>query len=189
MTDNIDSNTGFTERAYKTSEIATMIGIAVPTVRKYAQSLESKGYTFLRGQATGQHQARLFIEKDVMALRYLKDIREKSNITVEQATNIVAERFNEKAIPPIRSSDIQHSEQSDKQYSELKELVHKQNELIKGLAERLDQQQEYITNSIKERDRVLMQSLKEIMESKKQIATAETEAEKKKGFFARVFGK
>src|SRR5690625_2237078 len=56
---------------------------------------------------------------------------------------------------------------------ELKVLVHNQNELIKGLAGRLDKQQEYINNSIKERDN-------ESLEAQKQIAIKE----EKRGFFA-----
>lgn len=181
---NSSNDIDYTERAYQTSEIATMLDIAVPTVRKYAQSLEGKGYVFLKGRGTGKHQARLFVEKDVNALRYLKDIREKGNMTVEQATNIVTERFNGGVIQRVRSNDIQYNEQVDKRHSELKEMVHKQTDLIGELSKKLDQQQNYISESIKERDRVLMQSLNEIMESKKQIT-----AEGKKGFFARLFNK
>jgi len=51
------------------------------------------------------------------------------------------------------------------------------NDLIKGLTE----QQTYIDNSLKERDKLLMQSINELMESKRQAA-AEKE-EEKKGFF------
>lgn len=185
MKGHIHSDIEYTERAYTTSEVATMLDIAVPTVRKYSQSLESKGYTFLKGKGTGQHQARLFIESDVTALRYLKDIREKSNMTVDQATSIVIERFGKGAIQPIRSNDIQHNEQSDKRYNELKELIQQQNDLIQGLTDKVDKQQGYINERLKERDRILMQSINEMLDSKKQIE-APTE---KKGFFARLFNK
>src|SRR5699024_2723987 len=178
----INNDIEYTERAYTTSEVATMIGIAVPTVRKYAQSLESQGYMFIRTKGTGKHQARLFVEKDVTALRYLKDIREKSNMTVDQATSIVIERFGKGAIQSVRDNDAAKIQPYNKQYNELKDLIQQQNELIKDLADRLDQQQEYIES--RERDRVLMQSLNEIMETKKQIATS-----KKKCLFARVFNK
>lgn len=181
----IYSDTEYIERAYQTSEVATMLDLAVPTVRKYSQILENKGYTFLRGKGTGQHQARLFIEKDIKALRYLKDIREKGNMTVDQATSIVIERFGKGAIQPIRSNDIQHIDDSDKRYNELKELMQQQSELIQGLTDKVDKQQEYINERLKERDRLLMQSINEMLDSKKQI---EAPAEKK-GFFSRLFNK
>ena len=179
------SDTEHIERAYQTSEVASMLGLAVPTIRKYSQILESKGYVFLKGKGTGQHQARLFIESDVTALRYLKDIREKSNMTVDQATSIVIERFGKGAIQPIRSNDIQHIDDSDKRYNELKELIQQQSELIQDLSDKVDKQQEHINERLKERDRLLMQSINEMLDSKKQIE-APTE---KKGFFSRLFNK
>lgn len=81
----IYSDVEYTERAYQTSEVAKMLDQTVPTIRKYSQTLESKGYVFLKGKGTGQHQARLYIEKDIAALRYLKDILEKSNMTVRSS--------------------------------------------------------------------------------------------------------
>lgn len=182
------NDTEYTERAYSTSEVATMLDIAVPTVRKYAQSLEGKGYVFLKTKGTGKHQARLFVEKDITALRFLKDIRNKGNTTVEQATSIVIERFGKGAIQSVRGDDTGEIMQYEGQYNpnEIKELIQEQNELIKKLTERLDEQQTYIDQSIKERDQALMQSMNELLESRKQIAAEE---EKKKGFFARLFNK
>ena len=60
-------------------------------------------------------------------------------------------------------------------------------DLIEELTERLDEQQTYIDDSLKERDKLLMQSINELMESKRQAA-AEKE-EEKKGFFSRIFNK
>lgn len=50
--------------------------------------------------------------------------------------------------------------------------------MIEELTKRLDQQQEYINERLKVRDRLLMQSLDEKMEAQRQIAAAE----EKKGF-------
>jgi ABC-type nitrate/sulfonate/bicarbonate transport system substrate-binding protein len=60
-------------------------------------------------------------------------------------------------------------------------LTHPQ--LIKELFERLKQQQEYINNKIEERDKLLMQSINEIIKNKQQ-STAKKE---KKGFLAKLF--
>lgn len=56
---------------------------------------------------------------------------------------------------------------------------------IKLLTEKLDQQQGDRSNSIKGRDKKLMQTFNEIMDSKNELS----EVENKKGLFARLFGK
>src|SRR5699024_1784156 len=119
----INNDIEYTERAYTTSEVATMIGIAVPTVRKYAQSLESQGYLFIRTKATGKHQASVFVEKDIKALRYLKYIREKSNMTVDKATSIVIEHIGKEAIQNVRDNDAAKIQPYNKQYNELTYLI------------------------------------------------------------------
>jgi DNA-binding transcriptional MerR regulator len=77
---------------------------------------------------------------------------------------------------------------------EIKEYLVNQEQFNKSLMERLHQAE----RGTLERDKLLMQSLKETMESKKQIAAAnenqdinqDTNPDKqKKGFFARFFGK
>lgn len=187
---NIDM--GYTERAYTTSETATMLNMAVPTIRKYSQSLERAGYTFLKGKGTGSHQSRLFLEKDLSALRYLKDMREKGSMTVEQATSVVVTKFKEEAIQPIRSNDIQYNDLNDERYDSLISLIEKQNEMINQLSDQLSQQQDYIDKRLdeqerrgNERDQALMQSINESLETQKQLAASK----KKKGFFAKLFGK
>lgn len=188
--DNIDSNTEYTERAYQTREIATMLDMAVPTVRKYSQSLERAGYEFIKTKGTGKQRARLFIEKDVSVLRYLKQLRENSNITVDEAVSIVIDKFGKGAIQAIRHSDTAENEQHDKQYDELLGLIQKQNEMIQGLYDRLDKQDQYINESINKRDQNIMQLMNDMSEQKQIAATEEgNESKKDKGFFAKLFGK
>src|SRR5690625_580531 len=188
ITSNINNDMDYTERAYTTSEIATMLDIAVPTVRKYAQSLERANYVFIKGKEKGKHPSRLFIESDIMALRYLIQLRSNSNITDDEAVSIVISKYGKGSIQSIRSNDIAEVQPYGEQYNELKELIHKQNEIIQNLAKQLDKQQEYIDNKINDRDKELMQSISELMENKKQIAAAE-QAEAKRGFLSKLFNK
>lgn len=181
----LKNDIGYTEKAYQTSEVAIMLDIAVPTVRKYAQNLERKGYTFIKTKGTGMHQARLFVEKDIMALRYLKDVREQSNLTVDRATSIVIDRFGRGSIQSVSGNDTLLHLQHDKQYTELKELMHRQTEMIGDLSKRLDKQQDYISRRLEERDRLLIQTLRESLETKKQTALPTF----KKNFFSRLFSK
>ncbi|GAB4074576.1 hypothetical protein GCM10028778_20790 [Barrientosiimonas marina] len=192
---NTEDNMEYTEKAYATGEVATMLDISVPAVRKYAQILESKGYTFIRSKKKGKYQARLFVEKDVTALRYLKEIRSKGNTTVDQATSIVIERFGKGAIQAVRGGDTEQSQQYEGQYTneDVVNLIKQQNELIKDLSERLDEQQEYINTRLKERDQALLQTLDDKLETRKQLASTQESEEanesSKPGFFARLFGK
>lgn len=189
----IGNDTEYTERAYQTSEVATMLDIAVPTVRKYAQSLESKGYIFIKGQGTGKHQTRLFLEKDIMALRFLKEIREENKITVDRATSIVIERFGKGAIQTVRSYDIPHREHYGEQYMELKEIIFKLTEKLdkqqKHFDKRLDQQQEYFDKRLLERNQALTQVMNESLETRKQIAAIKEEEKQKKSFWRKIFNK
>ena len=181
----MESNTDYNERAYTTSELAGMLGIAVPTVRKYAQSLERAGYVFIKGKGKGKHPSRLFVENDIMAFRYIIQLRSNSNITVDESVSIVINKFGKGAIQSIRHDDTANIKPYEAPYSELKELIQEQNELIKGFSERLDKQETYINETLKERDKLLINTMNELMDSKKQIATTE----QKKGFFARLFSK
>lgn len=69
----------------------------------------------------------------------------------------------------------------DSDIKSLSEIIHKQNELIRELTNRLDEKQK----RIEERDKILMHSINELLEIKRQISVAE----KKKGFFKKLFRK
>jgi len=170
------SNAEYTENAYHTKEVPTMLNMPVPTVRTYSQELEKAGYEFLKTKVTGKHQARLYVEKDVTALRYLLSLREKSNIKVSEAVSIVIDKLGAGAIQDIRSNDIPENKGYEKQYNELKEMIQHQNELIKGLYERLDEQEQYINNHITN-------------EQPKQIESEQEQQpeEKAKGFWSKLF--
>lgn len=174
----MENDTNFNEKAYTTSEIATMLDMAVPTVRKYSQSLERGGYVFIKGKGKGKHPSRLFIQNDITAFRYLKQLRENSNITVDEASSIVISKFGKGAIQTIRHDNTGEKDKYDKQYDDLKSLIqqqtetiNKQNDLIERLTDRLDQQHEQI------------QSIKD-----SQLLLTENET-KKRSFFQRIFNK
>ena len=169
-----------TEKAYSSKDIALMVDIAVPTVRKYAQALEKAGYEFIKSEAG----ARVFVERDAMAIRYLKEVREKTNISVEQASNVVLTRFENKPIQGVAPPDTEEKEQYEKRFEELEKKLEQQNEIIKQLAQTIDERD-------KKRDEIVMQNIREIQETKQLLleTAAEKEEEKKRGFFARLFGK
>ena len=188
IVDDTDNDIGVAKETYLTSEVSDMLGMANTTIRKYSQSLESKGYSFLKGQGTGSRQARLYTDKDITVLRYLKEIREETNITVERATSLVVERFGRgttQSMLPEKRSNNNELEQYGRQYEELQqtvnkqsELLFKQNELILNLTERLENQEEYISEQIN-------QKINEANKSNKQISGPKDER-KNIGWIARI---
>lgn len=76
---------------------------------------------------------------------------------------------------------------------EIKEALKAQTEFNKLLVEKLEQQEQYIKESIERRDAQLMESIRAMQEERKLMietaAAAAAEKEEKKGFFARLFGK
>lgn len=170
------------DQNYSSGDVATMIGIGATTVRKYALQLEKEGYHFSRSS----NNARLFTSEDIMAVRYLKELREKTNITVEQAAAIVCEKF-----APRNDSLSQEKidkKSNDQDFNELKQLIHQQNELLENLVQLLNRQQQYIDDQLMIRDRSLMHSINEKLEAQKlAAATEEAEITEKQSLFSKVF--
>jgi|SRR5690606_14595421 len=169
-------------KVYSPSDIAELLNIKLPTLRKYSIMLEERGYNIARNS----QNHRYYQDKDIITLRKVITAS-KSGITLDEAIrNIVSIEQHNSYTNDIDNADTPNN--SD--IKELKELVYKQNELIKGLAARLDEQQQYIDKRLEERDRLLMQTMKETLEAKKQIASTEAAEEKeenKKGFWSKLF--
>lgn len=192
------------EKAYTTKEISLALDIGTSTLRKWCLALEENGYEFLRTE----NQKRLFVERDLVALRYFQKLVQGENFSLENAAKVVTSRYkgeaSESRTPSVlpenemkeqdfersfeRSFDLiqQLLEKAERQEQFNQELLRFNRELI----QRLEEQQKYIEESLKKRDELLMQSLKESMETRKMIAAAKEEDEKKKkGFWSRLFGK
>lgn len=166
-------------KVYSPSDIAELLNIKLPTLRKYSIMLEERGYNIERNS----QNHRYYQDKDVITLRKVITAS-KSGITLDEAIrNVVSIEQHDTYTNDISNADTPNN--SD--IKELKELVYNQNELIKSLAVRLDEQQKYIDKRLEERDRLLMQTMKETLEAKKQIASTEQQEEKKKGFWSKLF--
>lgn len=181
----MENDMNYTEKVYSTKEAAEILDMAVPTVRKYVVEMEKNDYTVLRSKAN----YRMFTEKDVMAIRYFNELREKSNIKVEQAARIVIEKFGTGSLydvrPPYTEEQTLYNTQHGDEIAELKEMV-------QSLSDKVEQQQYYIEQSLKARDEKLMETLREMQETKKLEQSPEkqdTDPDRKRGFFARLFKK
>jgi DNA-binding transcriptional MerR regulator len=165
------------------SDVCTLLGIKESTLRKYALILKDAGYEF-HVNDKGQ---RGYFEKDVIVLKRFLEIKQNRDMTLEQAAEAVMAWVQQSNVAVSVIDRNRETERYNDDIKALKEMVAQQNELLKELMMRLDQQQKYIEESLKKRDELLMQSLKESMETRKMIAAAKEE--KKKGFWLRLFGK
>jgi DNA-binding transcriptional MerR regulator len=165
-------NNDFTtfEKALTSKDIAAMVGIAESTVRKYAAALEDAGYPFTKDGA-GEKAPRIFTEGDAMVMRHLKDLREKTNIPVEQAAQLISSKHPKGMTQVAAFDDIAQkadlnmiinsiNERHDERYTALEEKVNVLLEFNKALLERLEERE----NSL--------QNLTEIVTEQKSISAA-----------------
>lgn len=166
------------EKAYTTKEIATLLDMAISTVRKYSQHLEKAGYIITKTES----KARIFTAYDMMVLRYLKDLRDKTNITVDQATNIVIERFGKEPVQTETTENTAVIMQYEKRCKEMQIKLNEHTELIKLLSARLEETEKQ--NNV--RDDIVIQSLKKLAGMMKLVIKENSE---KKSWFSRLLNK
>lgn len=168
------------------SDVATLLGIKESTLRKYALILQDAGYQF----NTNDKGQRAYFDRDVTVLRRLIDIKKSPDMTLEQSANAVMAWLEQSNVSLRVMTDNKEKERYDSDIKELREVIAQQSKLLEELVKKMDQQQKYIDTRLEERDRLLMESIRESQEERKallQIAAAQEE--KKKGLFSRLFGR
>lgn len=100
------------ELAYATKEVAEKVGIAKPTVRKYAQMLEEHSYQFIKNG-----DRRVFVDADIEAMQKMK-VSEKIELTAKELARKQKENIENKSnIENDLDITIQHVSPSDTTYS------------------------------------------------------------------------
>lgn len=199
-------------KEYSTKDIANIVGIATPTVRKYAQALEKAGYTFIKND----QGFRIFSDNDVQIFERIKEMSNDTGMPVDRiASMLVSEQKND-ASDPIRiesevatplENELKMIDESDigridRQYEALLKE-------IQELKQMLIAQQKYIDERLNTRDELLLQSIRALQEQKRamiegtqkqekvtlEIAattedkTTKDKRTKKRGWLSRIFGK
>lgn len=146
-------------KVYSPHEISELLGIRDSTLRKYSILLESNGYQFQRNK---QNQ-RWYNDNDVIALRKLVTLKDNGDMSLKECAEAVCLWVKgEDVTQPstvTHDGEQRHSNQVA-DIGELKELIHKQNELIAELMQRLEKE----TAARIETERKLFEKLKEISE-------------------------
>lgn len=181
-----DRMDGTIEKAYTTKEISLTLNIGSSTLRKWCLALEENGYQFARTD----NQRRLFVDRDLVALKYFQKLVQGENFSLENAAKVIASKYKEKAsesrTPSVLLENEEEQHALERSYNEdileLKEVVNKQNELIKDLIARMDQQQKYIEERMNKKDDLLLEALLESQETKQLLLAAqEISQEAKRG--------
>lgn len=162
------------EKAYWTKEVAEILKIATPTVRKYCNLMESNGYVFLRNA----YNQRAFLQRDIIVLKKIQELIKQKDISVEQAIKtIVSDIPSNQLTPSITTIDDSKDNELQQIMTEIEEIKRDNEQLQTTLEEfkklmitqqeQILKQQEYIAASIEKRDNQITHLLQESMENKK----------------------
>lgn len=154
-----------TQSVYGSSDIAVTLKIQESTLRKYCLILEKAGYEFLKNE----HGHRAFFDHDVIVLKKMIELKSGTDMTLEEAAKAVIAWKNGNAVS-VR--DMDEKQRYNDLVEEFKVFKEQQMDFNKELIQEIRSQREYINGCLEKRDRLLMQSLRETLETK-EIAAAE----------------
>ena len=163
------------EYAYDTAAVSKILGVQESTLRKYCALMQKHNYEFNKN--TVGH--RVFYKKDIEVIKKIVDLKNAGSLTLNESVKTILESDIDdmddiSAVESISNPDY------NKLLEEFATFKNEQQQFNQQLVELLQKQQDYIKNSIEERDNKLTFALKESMEIRRQLAAAEEEKENEK---------
>ncbi|MGE6367453.1 DUF3967 domain-containing protein [Bacillus paramycoides] len=159
---------------YSPSDVAEQLGIQSSTLRKYADVLEKEGYIFIKNE----RGHRKYRESDVMVFRKVINLKNDTDITLENATKQIVSWHQGVEVLPLDRHEVERYEEPDFNATTLqtmiqdqKEIIEKQNELLQELTKRLTEQDQRFT----QRESELLSAIQSIQDSQKLIAMNSSE--------------
>ncbi|MGH1049335.1 DUF3967 domain-containing protein [Bacillus mycoides] len=159
---------------YSPGEVAEQLGIQSSTLRKYADVLEKEGYTFIKNE----RGHRKYRESDVMVFRKVINLKNDTDMTLENATKQIVSWHQGVEVLPLERHQIERYEEPDFNATTLQtmlqdqnEVIEKQNELLQELNKRLVEQD----HRFAQRESELLSAIQTIQESQTLIATHTSE--------------
>ncbi|MEB3057702.1 DUF3967 domain-containing protein [Bacillus pseudomycoides] len=154
---------------YSPSDVAEQLAIQSSTLRKYADVLEKEGYTFIKNE----RGHRKYRESDVMVFRKVINLKNDTDMTLENATKQIVSWHQGVEVLPLDRHEVERYEEPDFNATTLqmmiqdqKEVIEKQNVLLQELTKRLtEQDQRFI-----QRESELLSAIQTIQESQALIA-------------------
>lgn len=167
------------ELIYDTAAVSKMLGVQESTLRKYCALMQKYHYEFNKN-SVGH---RVFYPRDVEIIKKIVDLKNLGALTLNEAVKIILESD----IADITDAGPTANPDYSKLLEEFETFKNNQMQFNQKLLQQLEKQQNYIENSIEERDKKLMLAIKESLETRRQLsaeaAVAELEKEKKKAWW------
>ncbi|MGG0724682.1 DUF3967 domain-containing protein [Bacillus mycoides] len=159
---------------YSPSDVVEQLSIQSSTLRKYADVLEKEGYTFIKNE----RGHRKYRESDVMVFRKVINLKNDTDMTLENATKQIVSWHQGVEVLPLDRHEVERYEEPDFNATTLqtmiqdqKGVIEKQNDLLQELTKRLtEQDQRFI-----QRESELLSAIQTIQESQALIATNTSE--------------
>lgn len=182
------------ERTYSGREVAGLLGIGASTLRKWSMLLEQHGYWFLRDS----QNRREYRQVDIACLQRFYSLTKDQLLPQDEAAQMVAmqnmpeparkETAVAVALSPVPRPNVNNDalEELDEKLHALACHVQQQDAAYLALLARVEKQEWYITNNLKERDRRLTKAMNDIMDAKIELAKIR-EAERKTSFWHKLF--
>lgn len=159
---------------YSPGDVAEQLGIQSSTLRKYADVLEKEGYTFIKNE----RGHRKYRESDVMVFRKVINLKNDTDMTLENATKQIVSWNQGVEVLPLERNEIKRYKEPDFNATTLQtmlqdqnEVIEKQNELLQELNKRLVEQDQRFA----QRESELLSAIQTIWESQTLIATNTSE--------------
>ena len=150
------------ELMYDTEMVSKVLGVQSSTIRKYCALMQKYGYEFNKN-SVGH---RFFYKKDILIIKEIVELKNSGSLTLTDAVRTILNLD----IADITDIESMPSLSYEKIVKEFEEFKNQQMEFNKKLLEQLEKQEDYIKNSINERDLKLIAAIKESIETRKQIA-------------------
>ena len=150
------------ELMYDTEMVSKVLGVQSSTIRKYCALMQKYGYEFNKN-SVGH---RVFYTKDISIIKEIVELKNSGSLTLTDAVRTILNLD----IADITDIESMPSLSYEKILKEFEEFKNQQMEFNKKLLEQLEKQEDYIKNSINERDLKLIAAIKESIETRKQIA-------------------
>jgi len=137
------------DKIYSSKDVAKRLSIEAVTIRKYSQLLEEQGYSFKKDEKNW----RQYSENDIRFLEYIGHLKDMGK-SLDESISHVAGLYRSSLLISKPAIPLQ-----DQENSPFFQFIKSQEEFNKRLLERMDQ-----------RDQSLMAAIKELQETRKQIA-------------------
>lgn len=166
------------ERAYWTHEVAEQLDMGESTLRKWCLELEKNEYSFTKGE----QESRAFLKRDIDVLKLMKnEIRNKKK-SLKDGAKIALDKARTGVVLVEQTEEQQ--EQATLVPAEQTQPMFSLDDVRNIIREELQERDKARDN---ERDKALVNVMRELQDMKKMIATSQEES--KKTFWQRLFGK